>query len=799
MRNKLLLIFSTIFFNTFLLAENLLIQSKNITLDKNDNTSIFENEVTIITEDNNTIKSDFAKYNKQTKFIILKNNIIAVDNKNNTIETDYAEYDELSKTFKSIGPTRITTSEKYIIEGKNIILNNVTQTINSDENTIITDRDQNKIYLENFEYQTKNNIFKSIGFTKVLDIKSNTYEFSQVYIDTKKKELLGTDIKAFMNDENFKINENNKPRIFANSLKINNETNSFEKSVFTLCNYRKNDKCPPWTIQASKMLHDNKKKTIYYDNALIKVYNIPVFYFPKISHPDHTVDRRSGFLPPSFSGSKNLGSGLSIPYFWALNDDKNLTFTNNFYIGENPLFLSEYHQAFKDANLMTDIGYTEGYKKITATKKSGNKSHFFSKFIKNYSGKNNSENSLAVSFQNVSDDKYLKLHKIKSNLVDYNETILKNSIDYTHENENIFFGFNSSVYETLNEDYNDKYEYILPEITLDKNLISSEKIGNISLLSNYKAHKYDTNKFANFLINDFEWSSNQKNFNTGITGKFLGNFKNINYETKNIDLYKKDTTSEFYGALGYLSEINLKKKVLASIHSLKPKILVRYAPGSMRKENSGSRLNPDSAFTMDRLNNFNSFETGLSGTLGFDYNIKSNKKEFDFSLAQVINEKENKKMASNTSLDEKLSDVVGVGNYKINDSFKVNYNFSIDQNYEQINYNELGTTFNTDLIKVDFNYLKETKHMGDQEYFKTKFDIAKSNNNVFSFETKRNLVKNSSEFYNLSYEYINDCLRAGLVYRREFYADSELEPENSLMFKITLTPFGDINSPSFSK
>ena len=61
------------------------------------------------------------------------------------------------------------------------------------------------------------------------------------------------------------------------------------------------------------------------------------------------------------------------------------------------------------------------------------------------------------------------------------------------------------------------------------------------------------------------------------------------------------------------------------------------------------------------------------------------------------------------------------------------------------------------------------------------------------------MITNSSEFYNLSYEYLNDCLRAGLVYRREFYTDSELEPENSLMFKITLTPFGSINSPSFSK
>ena len=102
-------------------------------------------------------------------------------------------------------------------------------------------------------------------------------------------------------------------------------------------------------------------------------------------------------------------------------------------------------------------------------------------------------------------------------------------------------------------------------------------------------------------------------------------------------------------------------------------------------------------------------------------------------------------------------------------------------------------------IKIDFNYLQEDKHIGNQEYFKTKIDLAQNKNGLISFETKRNLLKNSSEFYNLSYEYINDCLRAGLVYRREFYNDSELEPENSLMFKVTLTPFGKIDSPTFSK
>ena len=72
---------------------------------------------------------------------------------------------------------------------------------------------------------------------------------------------------------------------------------------------------------------------------------------------------------------------------------------------------------------------------------------------------------------------------------------------------------------------------------------------------------------------------------------------------------------------------------------------------------------------------------------------------------------------------------------------------------------------------LDFNYLLEQKHIGDQDYFKTKVNFNQTDKSYFSFETKRNLITNSSEFYNLSYEYFNDCLRAGLVYRREFYTD----------------------------
>ena len=74
--------------------------------------------------------------------------------------------------------------------------------------------------------------------------------------------MIGTDSKAFINEKSFKINEKNKPRIFSNSIRIKNKNTTFDKSVFTMCDYRENDKCPPWEIQAKKMLHAKRKQFI---------------------------------------------------------------------------------------------------------------------------------------------------------------------------------------------------------------------------------------------------------------------------------------------------------------------------------------------------------------------------------------------------------------------------------------------------------------------------------------------------------------------------------------------------------
>ena len=185
MRSKYLIVLFFIFLCTKALGQSIQIQSKNITINKNNETTIFENEVVVKTE-NKTITSDFVKYDKKKRFLIFRKNIVAKDNYNNIIEADYAEYSELKKILITTGQTKITTSESYIIEAEDILFDNKNKFINSKNKSILKDLDGNQIYLENFEYLINENIFKSIGYIKIEDQK-NVYEFSQIYIDTKKR------------------------------------------------------------------------------------------------------------------------------------------------------------------------------------------------------------------------------------------------------------------------------------------------------------------------------------------------------------------------------------------------------------------------------------------------------------------------------------------------------------------------------------------------------------------------------------------------------------------------------------
>ena len=67
-----------------------------------------------------------------------------------------------------------------------------------------------------------------------------------------------------------------------------------------------------------------------------------------------------------------------------------------------------------------------------------------------------------------------------------------------------------------------------------------------------------------------------------------------------------------------------------------------------------------------------------------------------------------------------------------------------------------------------------------------------NDNNFFSFETRQNREMDLAEYYNLIYEYNNDCLVAGVKYNKTYYSDRDLRPSEDLMFTLTLIPITSI-------
>ncbi len=753
------------------------------------------------------IKSKQLKLNKDTEIVLAEGNVQISDKKNNVIFSEKAEYNKKKQLMRSFGETDIITSEKYRIQGTDIFYDNKNGTIYSKFETKITDINGNEIFVSMFDYSVAKKMFFSQGNIKILDNRTNEYFFSEIYIDEKKRKIVGSDVKSFFNERTFKNDEKNEPRFFANSAFIEKDGSTFQKGIFTTCKNREEDKCPPWSIQAKKIIHNKAKKTVYYDNAVLKIYDFPIFYFPKFFHPGPTVKRQSGFLFPTLEDNTTVGFSASVPYFLAISEDKDMTFTPKIYSKENLLVLHEYRHAFKDSFLLVDSSYTKGYKKKDKLKKSdGSRSHLFAKFNKDFSSKDFSSN-LEINYQHVPNDTYFKVHDIDTALVDKDKNIVTNDINYEFQNDNSYLGISAAMYENLTASDSDKtrFEYSVPNILYERNVFTGDNIGVVDVKSNAFVKNFKVNQTTKFWINDVNWQSNPFISLNGIQNKFKGLFKVVNYEAEGAEKYKTEgLNSEVSGAISYETKLPLSKENGAKdrINFLTPKMSFRYAPGHMRNlQKDDLKLSYSNVFSLNKNSQPDVIEKGESITAGIEisnYDLEDGKqgeRNYSLSIGQVHSSKEINTIPSSSSLDQKASDLVGEAFIKISENFNLNNEFSLDHNLNDINYNDLEANLILGNTTFNLNYLEENNHVGSSNYIKSGININFNNSGQLNFNLKKNLETDSTEFYDLAYDYINDCLKAGLVFRREFYADKDVEPSDSLMFRVTLFPFGEARSP----
>ena len=659
----------------------------------------------------------------------------------------------------------------------------------SNEETVLTDNFTNKIETKGFVYFTIQKEFKTQDLI-LTDKHLNKYYSKETVVNLKRNEILAKDVQVYFS-KNGDFGEN--ARLKGNSMISNNNSTIIQKGIFTTC--KNNDTCPPWTLQSEEIEHDKEKKIITYKKAWLKFYDKPVFYFPKFFHPDPTVERQSGFLIPSIVSSTSSGDSLKIPYFHVLSDNKDFTLQPRLFFNGDVLLQNEYRQIEENTTHTTDL----------SLKKTSNasKSHFFSntKIVLNDNFFESSE--VEFNLEKTSNDTYLKSQNIKTT-INKNQSLLNSFINFSGSRDDLSFFAEMSAYEDLSkEKSSDKFQYILPSFKLSKFINTQNNLyGDLKFEAFGVSEKRSTNITENYLINDLIYNSNTTISQKGLLNNFDFIFKNVLKKGSNSENYSNEFESDNFVSGILTSSLPMRKNYDNYKSNLVPKMSLRLSPYDSENISSLDRqINITNLFSNNRLGLLDSLEGGQSLTFAFDYNLLNNndRQFFSYSMGQIFRDTNDEKLPLKSTMQNKRSDLIGRFEFSPTDNFEMNYNFSADNDMDTMNYNFLETKFRVNNFVTSFEFLEENNMVGTDSYFSKNMVYNFNSNNTLKYNTRRNRKTDLTEYYNLIYEYRNDCLVAAIEYNKDYYEDRDIKPNEEIYFSITLTPITSINTPNFSK
>ena len=787
MKNKFFIFFLLIFFNFEILnADKYLFEVANMSVNNKGNLIIAYDGKIISEENDLQIKAQNFKYIKNQDLLEAKNGFIIIKDEKLEIKFNKLTINKKNIITASGGILVNDLQNSLDIKSETIVVDRNNKIISSNEKSIIKDKNNNTITAERFRYKPYDEKI-TIHNANIKDSENNKIKIKLAFIDLKKNYLKGEKISINLN--NSILDPENEPRLIGKSAEYEGDITEISNGFFTTC--KKRDKCPPWELSADKIVHNKKKKTISYKNVWLKVYDIPVAYFPKFFHPDPSVKRQSGFLMPTFKSSPNNNTFFSVPYFKAISHDKDLTLTPRFYAKDKFLIQNEYRMVGKNSKIKSDIS-------AFSAKGKNFEGHFFYNLNRDLILDNFTKSTLNLKIESASNDTYLKANNITSPLITTND-LLEKSLKLNMDSEDMNVETNLIVYKNLNKQGNDQYEYILPKINISKKINNFTKLnGDLSFNTKNFIHKRETNIFERVNNNSLLFNSKPKVSKNGFYNNYEFILKNSNINSQNSVSHKEG--DEFYvsGLFQYNSSFPLIKRNENNVNLFRPKISIKLSPGHTKDLSKNEyKLDVNNIFNLDRISSNETLESGMSLAYGSDYILtdKNNNQEIlSLKFANNLRLKKNDDLERNNQIGSKTSNFFGEIKYSPLSYLNTTYNFSTSNNLTDINYQNLLTEIKFNNFSTTLDYLRQDGEKNSYLLNKTSYSF--NDDNDLTFSTRENLKTNLTEFYNLIYQYKNDCLAASIEYQKDYYNDRDIKPKESVFFKLSIIPFGTTSTPN---
>ena len=694
---------------------------------------------------------------------------------------DELETNEDEETITAIGNVEVKKDDMTLVADK-LWYNQATDKVVATGNVVVTESDGSVLYTD------------EIALTE----KMNRTEINKV--------------KVIMHDES---------QIWADKfIKKTNSNKQMRNASYTACDMC-NGKSPLWQIDARKVNYDAERLNINYNDAVLKVKGVPVFYLPFLSHPAPEVKRRSGFLMTSMGSSSYLGRYIQPTYFWNISDQTDLVLSPYFTSDRGIVLSGQYRQYFYKGHINATGTYMENNGKeyakekkqvFTRPKHRGNlfldaryeiNDYWVSTLDLNYvsdvvyltdvslAKRNDAWLTSKLAFERFKGRDYATIEGYYYKLTSYNLKV-----------------HNGREYDSRMKDLPFVVPYVEYEHISDPNKYGAYFKTNLSSAFVHRESDEESRRVS--MINSWELPYTSR---YGERYKFVASLKSDFYNVDDYNYYSDDN-NKYNGSLarvfpqvGMEWRLPFVRATEDTRQIVEPVVVAAFAPkinqNDIKIPNADSEdveFDDANILSLDRYAGYDRNDDGSRVSYGLNWSSYGNILGHTSAFIAQTYQLTDSSFMNAVNDNEKLSDYVGRVYAKPNRYLDLNYRFRLDKDDLELKYSELGAKIGSSILSFYVSYIDMQPNQNSyykaqarkEVYFGVRSKVTK--NWSISAYDRIDLTNDGGQLgHGGSLTYEDECLKLAFDAKKYNYKNTTLDDDYEFgvtFFFKTLGGFG---------
>jgi len=565
------------------------------------------------------------------------------------------------------------------------------------------------------------------------------------------------------------------------------------KTVASSCQVCANNPVPLWQIRARRIIHDQLERQLYFDDAVLQIAGVPVFYLPRLRLPDPTLKRATGFLVPTFKSTSKLGWGIKVPYFIKLGDHADITLTP--YLSSSTTTMElRFRRAFRTGDISFDSAFTHD-----DLRPGQDRGYFFGE------GRFDLPRDFVLKFN-------IETSSDRDYLLDYgysNKDRLESGIELSRARRDELIVAEALHYHSLRStENNDTLPTVVGNLVYHRRYHPDSIGGELGLRFDAHSH-YRTSSLAGDSGRDLtrasfrlDWKRNWT-LRNGMVAGVLGEV--------NADYYKieQGLPGEFNGthitpaAMIELRWPFVKTTRLGASHVIEPVVqLVWTDTNSVNIPDEDSRLvefDQANLFSLSRFPGADRYERGFRANVGVTWTrYDPTGWSLGLTVGQIFREKDLGQFQASTGLSGQNSDWLAAVQLQLRNNLTLT-NRSIFDNKFNFAKNETRLTWQTAKLGLGTSFIwMEAEPYEDRpnDTSEWTFDAAYklAPNWTGKMDWRYDFIAGEAAYAGVGLEYRSECVKIDLSLSRRFTSSGSLTPTTDFGLTVSLTGFGSGNS-----